>query len=229
MRMNPFKKHKDDASEGTDAPHAPMGGEAAARAGDGALDPSANDAAAGLDTGPDETAALIAELGARIDELTRERDAARDQVKAALAEFQNYQRRSRQNEQQEREFGVRGVLQSIMPVIDHFDLALALDPQKTSAKQVIDGVTMIKDELLRVLSQHGIALVRPGRGDAFDPVSHKAIVHVPADGVPSGSVVATLRIGYAMNGRVVRPAEVSIAAATSEGAPAGTPGAEGQG
>ena len=213
--MNPFKKHKSDPNEGTDATRTQS-----ASAGASNVDPSAGEGhaadSAGVETGPDETAALISELGSKIDELTRERDDAKDQHTRALAEFQNYQRRSLQNEQQAREFGVRAVLQSIMPVIDHFDMALALDAEKSSARQVIDGVTMIKDELLRVLSQHGIALVRPGRGEAFDPMSHKAILHIQAEGVPIGSVVATLRIGYAMNGRVVRPAEVSIAAAPSE-------------
>ncbi len=199
--MNPFKKDKSD-------PGAPS-----PEAGVPSVDPAAADAAAALDpAGPDETAALIDDLSAKVDELTRERDLARDEHTRALAEFQNYQRRSLQNEQQAREFGVRGVLQSVMPVIDHFDMALGLDADKSTARQVIDGVTMIKDELLRVLGQHGVALLRPGAGEAFDPQSHEALMRVPAPGIEPGRIVATLRPGYAMHGRVVRPAQVSVAA-----------------
>ena len=212
--MNPFKKDKPESAEPGSTP------DVAGRV--PAVDPTTADAAAALDAaGPDETAALIDDLSIKVDELTRQRDEAKDQHARALAEFQNYQRRSLQNEQQAREFGVRGVLQSVMPVVDHFDMALSLDPDKSTAKQVIDGVTMIKDELLRALSQHGVGLIRPGKGDAFDPTQHEAIVHVDAPGVAEGCVVATLRLGYAVSGRVVRPAQVSVAKAA--GGHAATP------
>ncbi|MFN0011362.1 MAG: nucleotide exchange factor GrpE [Phycisphaerales bacterium] len=204
MAMNPFKRNKPEPD-----PADPRGAEPGA-AGSAPADPSAADAAARLDT-VDETAALIDDLSLRVDALTRERDAAQEAHKRALAEFQNYQRRSLTNEQQAREFGVRGVLQSVMPVVDHFDMALGLDAEKTTAKQVMGGVAMIKDELLRVLGAHGVAVIRPAPGDAFDPNQHEAIVHVPASTVGDGCVVATLRLGYSLSGRVVRPAQVSIA------------------
>ncbi len=208
--MNPFKRNKPEPDPADPKAAEPAGGAAPA-------DPTAADAAAPLDT-VDETAALIDDLSLKVDALTRERDDAQEAHKRALAEFQNYQRRSLANEQQAREFGVRGVLQSVMPVVDHFDMALGLDAEKTTAKQVMGGVAMIKDELLRVLGAHGVAVIRPAPGDAFDPNLHEAIVHVPADGVGAGCVVATLRLGYSLSGRVVRPAQVSIAKGQDSGA-----------
>jgi molecular chaperone GrpE len=172
--------------------------------------------------GVDETAALIDQLERQLDTLRQERDAAvseRDQAQAAwkhaMADFQNFQRRSVQNEQSAREQAVRSVLHSILPVVDHFEMALALNPEASTARQVIDGVSMIKDELLRAVSLHGVQVIKPARGEAFDASRHKAIAQqpaVPAD-VSAGNVLMAVRVGYEMDGRVIRPAEVIVASA----------------
>ncbi|MGD9690771.1 MAG: nucleotide exchange factor GrpE [Phycisphaerales bacterium] len=165
---------------------------------------------AGAD-GPDETAALIEQLDQQIVRLTAERDEAVAAHKHALADFQNYQRRAWQNEQQAREQATRGVLGSIISVVDHFDMALNQDPAKTTAGAIIAGVTMIKDELLTALTAHGVGIIRPARGDAFDPTRHEAVMQQPGEGVEAGHIVSLARLGYTVNERVVRPAQVIVA------------------
>lgn len=161
--------------------------------------------------GPDETAALIEELQKQISDLAKARDEAQGAYTRTLADYSNSQRRALSNEQQAREQGVRGVLMSIMPVVDHFELALSQDPERASAKDVIDGVAMIKDELLRALAAQGIGLIRPGKGEPFDPTRHEAVLQQQVEGVAPGHVVMTLRIGYTLNDRIVRPAQVAVA------------------
>ncbi len=161
----------------------------------------------------DETQALIEQLDQQIARLSAERDEALDAHKRALADFQNYQRRASTNEQQAREQAVRGVLGSVMSVVDHFDMALGQDPDKTTAAAIISGVTMIKEELLNALTLHGVGLIKPAPGEPFDPTRHEAVTHQPADGVPAGHVSALLRLGYTVNDRVVRPAQVAVASA----------------
>ncbi len=160
---------------------------------------------------PDETAALIDQLQSDIERLRSERDAAEARYKQSLAEFANYQRRALSNEQQASAHGVRKVLESVIPVLDHFDMALGQNPDTASASSVIEGVTMIKQELLRALGAQGVAIICPSAGDEFEPTLHKAIVQQPSDSVPPGRVVQTLRQGFALGERVVRPAEVIVA------------------
>lgn len=202
--MNPFKRHE----EPKPPPPAPADTEPKPAGGD-TPEPFSI---------VDETAALIEQLQHEAERLRAERDQAateRDRAvadwKRAMADFQNFQRRAAGNEHSAREQAVRGVLHSILPLVDHFDVALSLNPDASSAKQVIDGVSMIKDELLRALTVHGVQVIRPGRNDPFDPNQHKAIVQQPAEGVEAGNVVQTLRLGYALEGRVLRPAEVMVA------------------
>jgi len=160
---------------------------------------------------PDETAALIEQLQSDLAKSSLELDEARAAHKQALADFQNYQRRALTNEQQAREQGVRGVLFGVINIVDHFEMALSLDPEKTTAKQVIGGVLMIKDELLQALQAQGMGVIKPAKNGDFDPTRHEAIMQQAAEGVQPGRVVATLRLGYTLNDRVIRPAQVSIA------------------
>jgi len=161
---------------------------------------------------PDETAALIDQLQADAARLQSERDAAEARYKQSLAEFANYQRRALVSEQQASAQAVRKVLESVIPVLDHFEMALGQNPDTASAKSVIDGVTMIKDELLRALAAQGVTVIQPAAGDEFDPSRHKAIVQQPGGEVEPGRVMQTLRQGFALGDRVVRPAEVIVAA-----------------
>ena len=52
-------------------------------------------------------------------------------------------------------------------MIDHFDMALTQDPAKASAQQIIDGVKVIREELLRSLTRHGVTLIQPQANEEF--------------------------------------------------------------
>ncbi|MDX2117684.1 MAG: nucleotide exchange factor GrpE [Planctomycetota bacterium] len=150
----------------------------------------------------------IAELEAQLAE-------ANSRALRVMADFQNYQRRALQNEAQAKAFGVAGVVERIVTVLDHFDMALNQDASKASAEQIIAGVRVIREELLKVLQQHGVTLVNPAPNDEFTPGSHEAIMQQPAEGVEPGRIVQTFQPGYAMNysgvERMIRPAKVVVA------------------
>jgi len=167
---------------------------------------------------PDPTSDLIdqlrAELAAKSMELElaqSERDVMQRKYTAALAEVNNTARRGVQSEQQARDMGVRSVMLNVLPVIDHFDFALHQDPSRITTESVISGVTMIKDELLKALATQGAQFVSPQPNDSFDPMMHEAVMQQPAEGIESGNVVRTLRMGFVLAGRTVRPAQVIVA------------------
>jgi molecular chaperone GrpE len=150
-------------------------------------------------------------LAAEVESLRAQRDELNDKYLRALAEFQNYQRRAFNNEKEARQQGVSAVLTGILPVMDHFDIALTLDPAKASAQQVIDGVKVIRGELLKALQAQGIGVINPGPNEEFNPAHHQAITQQPAEGVQSGRIVTTFQPGYTLGERVVRPAKVVVA------------------
>lgn len=137
----------------------------------------------------------------------------------SLADFQNYQRRALANEREAREQATKSVAQSVLPVLDHADLALNQDPTKVTAEAMFKGFEALRAELLKVLSTYGIARIEPARNDPFDPTRHSAVTRQHAPGVSPGHIVATLQAGYSLGDRIVRPAMVAVAPADESDAP----------
>ena len=154
------------------------------------------------------------------DEVIAELQAQRDEFNAkylhALADLQNFRKRAAQNEQEARQWGARSVVQSILTVMDHFDLALAQDPQTTNAQQILSGVEVVRDELLMALKSQRVDVISPKPNDIFDPNLHEAVMYQPQEGISPGHIVAMLQLGYTLADRVVRPAKVSLAPAEQE-------------
>jgi molecular chaperone GrpE len=143
--------------------------------------------------------------------ITKERDEAVTQWKRSLADFQNYQRRALQNEQEAKRQGVTGVLNSVLPVLDHLDQAASQPAPDDACRKIVEGVKVIQQELLRVLEGHGVTFINPQPNDAFDPNRHSAIMQQEAAGVEPGNVSKTFQAGYALGDRVIRSAKVAVA------------------
>jgi molecular chaperone GrpE len=159
----------------------------------------------------EEARDLVRTLEARICALESEVQAAKDQALRALADFQNYQRRANAEEPRLRASGVGSVVRHVIPVLDNFDLALAHDPATMTVAGAVDGLRLVRGELLRALERAGVELLQPKPGDAFDPHQHEAIMQAPAAGVAPGHVSNTLQCGYRLGETVLRPAKVAVA------------------
>ena len=106
----------------------------------------------------------------------------------------------------------------MLGVLDHFDLALGQDAGHLSVEQLLDGVQIVRDELLKSLTSQGVERIDPVAGDEFDPHSHEAVMRRPCDEVEPGTVAAVMQPGYVMGDLVLRPAKVIVAAPLEGGA-----------
>ncbi len=155
----------------------------------------------------------VAALEERIDALQRELDEAKSLRLRALADFQNYQRRSIQNEEEAKRQGAAGVLRTVINSLDHFDQALA-QADKLSPEQAVAGIKLIRDEIVRAIEQgHGVTVIRPNPNDEFTPGRHEALAQLPREGVAPGHIVEVYQPGYALGDRVLRAAKVIVAPA----------------
>jgi molecular chaperone GrpE len=147
----------------------------------------------------------------QIANLIQERDEAIEKYQRSIADYQNYHRRSLENEREAKRQGITSVLQSIIPILDHFDLALGHKTDNAGDSQVIEGVKVIRDELIKALASHGVSVINPQPNDELDPQKHQVILNQPAANVEPGHISMTLQVGYALETRVIRPAKVAVA------------------
>ena len=147
--------------------------------------------------------AQIADLQARLSE-------ASDAFLRAKAEAENIRRRAEEEVSKARKFAVEGFAESLLPVRDSLEAAIAMPD--APAQQVLEGVHATLRQLTAALERNKVMAIAPPAGTKFDPHQHQAISVVPAEH-EAGTVVAVLQKGYLIADRVLRPALVTVAAA----------------
>ena len=162
-----------------------------------------------IDATPDEIVALIARLAAQAN-------TAEDGRMRALADFRNFQRRSIENEGRARKEGLSGVVRSLLPALDHFDLALQSVGASATIEQVVTGVGMVRGEIVRALESNGVTILTAEPGTTFEPGQHEAVGVKPFEAgdenLEVGSIAISVSPGYAMGDVVLRPAKVMLVA-----------------
>jgi molecular chaperone GrpE len=103
------------------------------------------------------------------------------------------------------------MVRSLLPVLDHFDLALAQDLSKLSVEQLAKSIDMTRAELQKALEQNGISRIEPAPGEGFNPVEHDAVMRQPAEGIEPGCVSMRFQTGWKHGESVLRPAKVAVA------------------
>lgn len=149
--------------------------------------------------------------------LRRERDELHERLLRVSADYQNYQKRARQQLNESVELAKGDLLKQFIPVLDHFDRALQQEPGSQEAISVQNGLRMVREEFLKTIQQAGVERIEPEPGEPFDPHRHEAMQQQPADGVPPHHVAALYQPGYMHGTRVLRPAKVAVAPEESGG------------
>ncbi len=153
----------------------------------------------------DPIAQLQADLAAAQAQLAEQRD----QVLRAHAEMENVRRRAQDEVSKARKFGIESFAESMVPVKDSLEAALALTEQ--TAENMRDGIEMTLKQLVSGFERNHLKEIAPAAGTKFDPHHHQAIASVPAE-QESNTVILTLQKGYLIADRVLRPALVTVAA-----------------
>lgn len=170
------------------------------------------------DNGPsraDDAASTSAD--AQLEDLRRQLDDKQDRLLRALAEADNIRRRAQRDRDDYVKYATESLVRDLIPVIDNLDRALDSARSTAGAASVVTGVELIQRELLRVLERSGVTRYS-AVGQPFDPARHEAIARVVSTEAAPDTVVNETAPGYVMNGRVLRPAMVAVAAAPDEDA-----------
>ncbi len=127
----------------------------------------------------------------------------------AKAEGENIRRRAEEDISKARKFAVEGFADSLLPVKDSLEAAIAI-PAATP-EQLLEGVHATLRQLSSALERNKVLEINPPAGTRFDPHQHQAISVVPAE-QEANSVVTVLQKGYSISDRVLRPALVTVTA-----------------
>jgi molecular chaperone GrpE len=133
-----------------------------------------------------------------------------DRYVRSVADLENHRRRTIREKEELRQFAASRVLEDLLPVLDNLGLGLAAaKAPNADLKTLVGGISMVADQMKSSLANHGLKEVNP-LGQPFDPNLHEAISQQPSADVAEGSVATVVRVGFTLNGRLLRPASVIV-------------------
>jgi molecular chaperone GrpE len=92
---------------------------------------------------------------------------------------------------------------------EHLRKSTSEEPTAKALRDLFSGLTMTQAEFIKILKRHGIETLDPV-GQKFDPNLHEALFEIPDPSGDAGVVKVVQKIGYTLNGRVIRPAQVGV-------------------
>lgn len=148
------------------------------------------------------------------EELGGQADKAReylDHLQRLQAEFDNYRKRMTREQARMAEVAARSLIESLLPVLDNFELALRSLSPVSEPDKLIDGIRLVYADFIDVLHRQGLEKIE-AKGADFDPQIHEAVLcEDTEDLVLDNKVIDVMRDGYLLAGMMIRPAMVKVA------------------
>ena len=145
-----------------------------------------------------------------IPNLKAERDDFQDRLLRKQAEFENYRKRMEREKTEYFQFASAELMRELLNVLDSFDRAIRnASTEGADSENMLRGFELIYKQLQDTLGRFGLKAIE-AKGQAFDPNFHQAVSTQATDAVQENTVIEELRKGYVLNGRLLRPAMVSV-------------------
>lgn len=134
----------------------------------------------------------------------------KDRFARAMADFDNFRKRTEREREDLVKFAARDVLKDVLSTVDN--LARALEGAKDKAEDpFVQGVKLVYDGLLKTLADHG-ATPLDSVGEPFDVNYHEALAQMPSPDVEEGVIMNEVTRGWLLHGKLLRAAKVVVSA-----------------
>jgi molecular chaperone GrpE len=156
-----------------------------------------------------------AEATPTLESLQAKADENWDRYVRAMAEADNIRKRATRDIAHAHKFALENFSKDLLAVKDSLEMGLAA-ADTADAVSLLAGSEATLKLLAGSLERFGISEIDP-EGEPFDPERHEALTMQPSAEVEPGSVLTVIQKGYALNGRLLRPARVIVASEPADG------------
>ena len=141
------------------------------------------------------------------EELLKQVEKQKEETLRAVAELENFRKRSTNEISNALKYANSEILLSIIPLVT--SLEKSVENSEESKKIDKEGILLILDSFEKTLENFNIVPIKP-TGQEFDPEKHEAVSTVNNPGEKDNFVTNTLERGWTLNDRVVKPALVVV-------------------
>ena len=154
-------------------------------------------------------------LEENVKQLEQEVVDLKDKLLRKAAEFENYKRRTENDQINLITFAAESFIQKLLPVIDDFERSLGHVDEAEDINAIKQGLKLIYDKLLKVLDEQGVKKIE-AVGNPFDVDYHEALMQRPDDSVEPHTVLEEIEKGYTYKDKVIRHAKVVVSEEKSD-------------
>ncbi|MDA0988474.1 MAG: nucleotide exchange factor GrpE [Chloroflexi bacterium] len=146
---------------------------------------------------------------AQFEEAQREVEQFRNLLQRVQADSLNYKRRVEEEREELQKRANANLVIRLLPVLDDFERALQHIPQDDALSPWLAGVELVYRNLEGVLESFGVTHIE-ALDKTFDPLEHESVFYEVSKNNEEDKVMSVVREGYKLNGRVLRPAQVTV-------------------
>lgn len=147
-----------------------------------------------------------------LEEARKEAAENRDRWIRAVADLENFRKRSIQERSNLLKYKNEEILRDLVAVMDNMDRALKYCDPTGKPDPLAEGICMVSGMFKDILGRYGVQEIK-ALGEPFDPHMHEAVARVPAGDNQSNTVVEEVEKGYMYQDRLLRPSKVVVAVA----------------
>jgi molecular chaperone GrpE len=159
----------------------------------------------------------IIELEEKIKSLEQQAEEYKDKLLRKAAEFENYKRRSENDQLNLINYSGENLIIKLLPVIDDFERSLQHMGKAKDVDSIKDGIKLVYDKFMKILEDQGVKKIE-AKGQPFDVNYHEALMQRKDDSVPAHTVLDELEKGYLYKDRVIRHTKVVVSEDTTHSA-----------
>ena len=156
----------------------------------------------------EKSEAKIAELEAQVKEW-------QDKLLRKAAEFENYKRRTENDQFNLINYAAESFIIKLLPVVDDFERSMEHIDDIDNNKAVKEGIKLVYEKLLKLLNEHGVKKMQT-KGEPFSVDYHDALMQRKDDSVPPHTVLEEVESGYLYRDKVIRHAKVIVSEESSD-------------
>ena len=142
-------------------------------------------------------------------QLENEVSELKDKLLRKAAEFENYKRRTENDQLNLLTYAAESFIQKLLPVVDDFERSMQHINDAQEVDAIKQGMKLIYDKFMKVLDEQGVKKMETV-GQPFNVEFHDALLQKSDDSVEPHTVLEEIEKGYMYKDKVIRHAKVIV-------------------
>lgn len=149
------------------------------------------------------------ELSLKISQLEKDTVELKDALLRKAAEFENYKRRSENEQLNLIKYAAESFILKILTIVDDLERTLVHLEESENSKSIGEGIKLVYEKFVRILKEQGVTPIE-SIGKPFNVDFHEALLQRKDSSVEPHTVIDEIQKGYLYKDRVIRHAQVIV-------------------